>query len=175
MSRKRKNPSDEQFQFTFVHPMNPGPEAATSSLSRGAPRPPHPQPEGQGSAQKRPRLDPSTANAAGTSKPTRKFSTRLTAKQKTEAILDFFADSNRYGLGDFLQYIFSPKPDISQPAANSLSYWLQGTTRVGTRPAEIVDMIYRHEDGLRREGNQLCRPSFSDLTPPTHPPWVANQ
>ncbi|KAG9086684.1 hypothetical protein FS749_003452 [Ceratobasidium sp. UAMH 11750] len=164
MSRKRKNSSDEGFSFTYTlpGPLNTTPEVPVSS-------PDHPPGI---PTSKRPRLDPSSSSA-GPSKA--RFAERFTKKQKTETILAYMAESNRYNLGDFLAHIFAPQPGLDPSALNSISYWLKGQSRAGTRPAEIVDAIYRHKDSIQRdEKHQVLRPSFSDLTPPIHPPWFIN-
>ncbi|KAG8695646.1 hypothetical protein FRC08_007633 [Ceratobasidium sp. 394] len=147
--------------------------ATTASSSS---RPPDPRPRDDAAPatarQQPPRPNPSAEDTGSTQ---RRFAERSTKEQKTAKVLQIFAESNRYNLGDFLAHILDPTAELEGASLTPVSYWLQGKTRAGTRPAEIVDAIYRHPDGFQRDRrHQLSRPSFSDLTPPTHPPTFTN-
>ncbi|CCO37663.1 hypothetical protein BN14_11821 [Rhizoctonia solani AG-1 IB] len=97
---------------------------------------------------------------------------------KTKAVLNVIAGQGAdYKLGDFLQHLLDPETfdKLESDQSNRLRRWLRGETRKGTRPAEIVDSIYRHPAGLIRDQSQrLAHPSFADLTPPPYTPSYAN-
>ncbi|KAG8780720.1 hypothetical protein FRC12_022648 [Ceratobasidium sp. 428] len=94
---------------------------------------------------------------------------RRSRLEKTQEIMDSLGEQDRYHLGDFLQHLFDRNTysKLSKPAQHALSKWLDGNTRAGTRPAEIVDAIYRHPSAISRPHNVLSRANFSDLSPPT--------
>lgn len=85
---------------------------------------------------------------------------------------------SKYCLGDFLQHLLKPDTaaKLSQGSRDSLRKWLRGETREGTRPAEIIDAVYRHPFGIHREdgGRTVQRAQFHDLSPPPFPPTFAN-
>ncbi|EUC55971.1 hypothetical protein RSOL_149460, partial [Rhizoctonia solani AG-3 Rhs1AP] len=97
---------------------------------------------------------------------------------KTKSVLDVIAkQGSDYKLGDFLQHLLDPETfnQLEADQADRLRRWLCGETRKGTRPAEIVDAMYRHPAGLHRNQSQHLRhPLFTDRTPPTYPPSFAN-
>ncbi|KAG9088737.1 hypothetical protein FRC06_001900 [Ceratobasidium sp. 370] len=126
---------------------------------------------------KRPRLDPSvTKSSPKLSKPARPFAKRESRLKKTQKIMDLLAEHDKHHLGDFLQHLFHSETllKLSPSSQQALEKWIQGGSRVGTRPAEIVDAIYRHPSGLTRYHNVLSRATFSDLLPPADPPSVTN-
>ncbi|KAG9073944.1 hypothetical protein FS749_014542 [Ceratobasidium sp. UAMH 11750] len=171
MSNKRKYRADNEFTFTYATPGSPSRNpTATTSASHLA----HPPSDAESSTSPAKRARLSSESATGSSEP-RRFAERFTKEKKAEAIMQYFAESSKYTLGDFLAYIFDPNTKLDSSASKSVSFWLQGHTRAGTRPAEIVDLVYRHRDGIRRStGNRLDRAHFSNLTPPTHPPSFAS-
>ncbi|KDN35385.1 hypothetical protein RSAG8_11606, partial [Rhizoctonia solani AG-8 WAC10335] len=98
--------------------------------------------------------------------------------EKTEAIMNLLSnpEDKRYRLGDFLEDIFNQEtyPKLSNASQTAVASWLKGFSRVGTRPAEIVDAIYRHPAGVTRDGPVVHRADFSNLTPPSKPPGYAS-
>lgn len=122
---------------------------------------------------KKPRLDPSLAEGSTEILLIRE---RFTKIKKTQAVLDFFASQDRYGLGDFLAHLFDPKtlPQLSERSAKSVEGWLQGSTRKNTRPAEIFDAIQRHPSCIRRDDTNVRHSNFFDLGPPPNPPSFVN-
>ncbi|KAF8603103.1 hypothetical protein BDV93DRAFT_508619 [Ceratobasidium sp. AG-I] len=92
--------------------------------------------------------------------------------EKALKVIEYFETQNKFGLGDFLQCIFDPATteSLTKDQCKSLASWFNGQTRVGTRPAEIVDAIYRHPYGIHRDHNILQRAAFSELSTPQHSP-----
>lgn len=90
---------------------------------------------------KRPRSNPPAAQFDPSQLPPTE---RLSKLDKTKALMDWLVAQNKYGLGDFLETLLDPETydELSKSSRQSLSNWLLGSTRVGTRPAEIVDAIY---------------------------------
>ncbi|KAG8729333.1 hypothetical protein FRC11_009015, partial [Ceratobasidium sp. 423] len=100
----------------------------------------------------------------------------ISNEDKTTRLMHWLATKEKYGLGDFLASLFDPTTmsKLSHSAKISLSSWLRGNSRAGTRPAEVIDAIYRHPNGITRTNRTLNRAVFSRLASPTHPPTYAN-
>ncbi|KAF8606590.1 hypothetical protein BDV93DRAFT_506116 [Ceratobasidium sp. AG-I] len=115
---------------------------------------------------KRARTGPSTAATQP------KIVERLTPKEKAEYVLDFFKDSNRYTIGDFLAFILNPETfgELDGTRKGLITGWIRSSSRAGTRPVDIVDMLYRHPSAIQRDNHIVRHASFSDLEPPFHPP-----
>ncbi|KDN36233.1 hypothetical protein RSAG8_10996, partial [Rhizoctonia solani AG-8 WAC10335] len=94
---------------------------------------------------------------------------------KTAAIMELLTEDKHYRLGDFLRDIFDPSKNeqLSNTARSAVAFWLKGSSREGTRPAEIFDAIYRHPAGLDRDGSVVRRANFFNLAPPAKPPTFA--
>ncbi|KAG8696531.1 hypothetical protein FRC08_007089 [Ceratobasidium sp. 394] len=174
MSRKRSNTDDEAPVHTYD--MNePIHAPQTDSSASRLPAP------GQGFAPstsqptKKRQLDAAQPALASPRHP--QLTERSTKLDKTKYILEYFGQHDKYKLGDFLETLFDPDTleHLENNQKTALTRWLTGGTRKGTRPAEIVDAIYRHPSGIHREDNVLARADFSDLAPPPHPPSFAGR
>lgn len=118
---------------------------------------------------KRARTESSSQNKQ-TSVPT--ITERFSPKEKTERILDLLIDGNRYGLGDFLAFILKAETfdGLTGSRKGVVTRWIRSGSRPGSRPADIVDAIYRHPSAIQRDDNVVRQADFSDLKPPSEPP-----
>ncbi|KAG8739775.1 hypothetical protein FRC12_016204 [Ceratobasidium sp. 428] len=89
---------------------------------------------------------------------------------KTEVIMSLINSYNRYTLGDFLETIFTSTSSLSKPAQTMVTRWLSGQTRTGTRPAEILDAMYRHPHSLKHDEKQTRVSQYKNLRLPQAPP-----
>lgn len=85
---------------------------------------------------------------------------------KTNKILDKIRGYDRYSLGDFLSTIFKSHTTLSKGSQQVIIQWLAGNTRPGTRPAEIVDAMYRNPSAHTHMDHQLWTANFSSLSVP---------
>ncbi|KAG9095171.1 hypothetical protein FRC06_010067 [Ceratobasidium sp. 370] len=172
MSRKRPNADDEAPVHTYN--VNEPPHIPQTDS-------PASLPAGQGFAPstsqptKKRQLD--AAQPAFASPRHSQLTERSTKLDKTKYILEYLGKHDKYKLGDFLENLFDPDTlqHLESNQKTALSRWLNGGTRKGTRPAEIVNAIYRHPSGIHRKDNVLVRADFSDLAPPPHPPSFTNR
>ncbi|KAG8704943.1 hypothetical protein FRC09_003240 [Ceratobasidium sp. 395] len=171
MSRKR--PSDDIFgplYDTSLNISNNAPRASTSAAASSsqelAPQPSRSTKKSRTNPEKTASASPRHAD----------FTERSDKIAKTRFILDYFDQHDKYKLGDFLEDLLDPATfkELEKKHKLALSKWLAGSTRRGTRPAEIVNAMYRHPSTIRRESNNVVRASFSDLGPPPNPPSFAN-
>lgn len=134
-------------------PRYPAPVSNNSRMQPPEPPDTHP---------KRPRTDPESSSASLGGP---KVKERLSRLKKTERIMAIF-DKN-YKLGDFLQQLFDPDniaPDkLSESSRKMLSSWIRGETRIGSRPTEVFDAVYRHPYGINRPNYALSHSDFPDL------------
>ncbi|KAG9080184.1 hypothetical protein FRC06_006968, partial [Ceratobasidium sp. 370] len=108
MSSKRKYNANGEFTFTYATPGSTKRDP-TATTSASPPTLPPSEAQLSTSLAKRPRL--SSESGAGSSKPHR-FAARFTPEKKAKEIMQYFADSHKYTLGDFLAYIFNPNSKL---------------------------------------------------------------
>ncbi|EUC62070.1 hypothetical protein RSOL_412810 [Rhizoctonia solani AG-3 Rhs1AP] len=186
MSKKRRigdveeeendhSPNLAPYQFAFRVTMPNTPSSSTNYASLSSSNvfvAPSPQ-SSQTSARPAKKARKTTASAQQSETTVRSYNRRA---DKTAAIMKLLTEDRHYHLGDFLQDIFDPSKNeqLSNTAQSAVGFWLKGSSREGTRPAEIVDAIYRHPAGLDRDGSIVRRANFLDLTPPAKPPTFAS-
>jgi hypothetical protein len=94
----------------------------------------------------------------------------LSIVQKTERVMACIKGFNKFTLGDFLKTLLSSSEqfvDVSHQ--QMLTQWLSANTRDGSRPAEIVDLIYRHPQSLKHQNNQPKMATYQELVLPQIP------
>ncbi|KAG8789509.1 hypothetical protein FRC12_013468 [Ceratobasidium sp. 428] len=95
---------------------------------------------------------------------------RQTPVEKTQTVLDIIRSFNKYTLGDFLETMLTSTDALTPSARSIVTQWLSGQTRSGTRPAEILDAIYRHTSSLKHDKRQAQMSEYKDLRLPQAPP-----
>ncbi|KAG8694922.1 hypothetical protein FRC11_001877, partial [Ceratobasidium sp. 423] len=97
--------------------------------------------------------------------------------QRAEIILSNFHDCPPFSFAEFLRTAFAPEalPHLSPPSRRILATWLQGRTTRGTRPAEILDLWYRHDYSIHHDNRQLRHAAFTSLTAPKIGPLYMRQ
>ncbi|KAG9077862.1 hypothetical protein FS749_010195 [Ceratobasidium sp. UAMH 11750] len=88
-----------------------------------------------------------------------------TRANKFHDIMAMFGSKTGFTLAEFFQLLFDPKTELTNSETAMLSAWLQGGTKSGIRPVELVTNMYQHPLSITFENGKLRHSTFTELAP----------
>ncbi|KAG8684959.1 hypothetical protein FRC11_011360, partial [Ceratobasidium sp. 423] len=88
---------------------------------------------------------------------------------RTNEILSQIRKYNKFSIGDFLATAFKHLDKLDPQVRSLVIFWLQGYSRKGTRPAEVVDSIYRNSHSYTSVDYHIRTATFDSLAVPEKP------
>ncbi|KAG9092764.1 hypothetical protein FS749_015455 [Ceratobasidium sp. UAMH 11750] len=88
-----------------------------------------------------------------------------TRANKFHDVMAMFGSKTGFTLAEFFQLLFDPKTELTNSETAMLSAWLQGGTKSGIRPVELVANMYQHPLSITFENGKLRHSTFTELAP----------
>jgi hypothetical protein len=93
-----------------------------------------------------------------------------TTLQKFHSVMAMFGSKKGLTFPDFMEMLLNQETPLNDSERSMLSSWLQGSSRTGTRPPEIVSAMFLHRFSRHFQEGKLRHSTFSTLAPQPHSP-----
>ncbi|KAG9080419.1 hypothetical protein FRC06_006609 [Ceratobasidium sp. 370] len=91
-----------------------------------------------------------------------------TRTNKFHKVMAMFGSKTGFTLAEFFQLLFDPKTELTSSETAMLSAWLQGRTKSGIRPVELVASMHLHPLSITFKNGKLRHSTFTELAPQAH-------